>query len=72
MIVDYMLNIILIGGSRFMVRALRTYRPLDRSNVSRVVIVGAGDAGESILREIQFNPNMNYEVVGLLDDDRTR
>ncbi|MCA9782310.1 MAG: polysaccharide biosynthesis protein [Calditrichaeota bacterium] len=71
-IADYILNIILIGGSRFMVRALRTYRPMDRSNVSRVVIVGAGDAGESILREIQFNPNMNYEVVGLLDDDRSK
>jgi len=71
-IADYILNIILIGGSRFMVRALRTYRPMDRSNVSRVVIIGAGDAGESILREIQFNPNMNYEVVGLLDDDRSK
>ncbi|MDP2361501.1 MAG: nucleoside-diphosphate sugar epimerase/dehydratase [bacterium] len=67
--VDWMLNIIFIGGSRFMVRALRSYRPTALPEAARVLIVGAGDAGESILREIHFNPRSNYEVVGLLDDD---
>ncbi|NSW75754.1 MAG: polysaccharide biosynthesis protein [Candidatus Atribacteria bacterium] len=36
----------------------------------RVLIVGAGDAGEKILREIKTHPELGYEVVGLLDDDR--
>lgn len=66
---DYLLNIFFIGGSRFMVRALRSYRPSAVPEAARVVIVGAGDAGESILREIHFNPRSHYEVVGLLDDD---
>jgi FlaA1/EpsC-like NDP-sugar epimerase len=67
--IDWTLNIIFIGGSRFMVRALRSYRPTALPDALRVVIVGAGDAGESILREVHFNPRSGYEVVGLLDDD---
>lgn len=67
--IDWTLNIIFIGGSRFMVRALRSYRPAAMPDSTRVVIVGAGDGGESILREIHFNPRSGYEVVGLLDDD---
>jgi len=69
LVIDWMLNLIFIGGSRFMVRALRSYRPSAVSEATRVLIVGAGDAGESILREIHFNPRSHYEVVGLLDDD---
>jgi FlaA1/EpsC-like NDP-sugar epimerase len=69
LVVDWMLNIIFVGGSRFMVRAMRSYRPSAHSEATRILIVGAGDAGESILREIHFNPSSHYEVVGLLDDD---
>jgi FlaA1/EpsC-like NDP-sugar epimerase len=35
----------------------------------RLLIIGAGDAGEKMLREIHDNPRLNYEVVGFLDDD---
>jgi len=43
-----------------------------RSEGKRVIIVGAGGAGEKMLREIFDNPHINYEVVGFLDDDRTK
>ncbi len=69
LIIDWLLNIIFIGGSRFMVRAMRSYRPAALPEAARVIIVGAGDAGESILREMHFNPRSPYEVIGLLDDD---
>jgi len=69
LVVDWTLNIIFIGGSRFMVRTLRSYRPSANPDLTRVVIIGAGDAAESILREVHFNPRSTYEVVGLLDDD---
>jgi len=35
----------------------------------RLLIIGTGDAGEKMLREIRDNPRLNYEVVGFLDDD---
>lgn len=36
----------------------------------KVLIIGAGDAGEKILREINDNQDlMHYDVVGFLDDD---
>jgi FlaA1/EpsC-like NDP-sugar epimerase len=35
----------------------------------RLLIIGAGDSGEKMLREIRDNPRLDYEVVGFLDDD---
>ena len=34
----------------------------------RILIVGAGDAGEKTLREILDNPRISYEVIGFIDD----
>lgn len=36
---------------------------------SKVLIVGAGDAGEMALRWIMMNPNLNYHPVGFIDQD---
>lgn len=38
----------------------------------RLLIIGAGDAGEKVVREIFDNPALPYKVVGFLDDDRTK
>ena len=40
-----------------------------QGKVQSVVIVGAGSAGEKIIREIFDNPGMGYRVMGLVDDD---
>ena len=38
----------------------------------KMVIIGAGDTGETMLREIRENSRLNYKVVGFLDDDSTK
>ncbi len=40
-----------------------------RPPIRRLLIIGAGNCGEKILREIQDNPQLNYHVVGFLDDN---
>lgn len=75
--VDGILTFILTGGVRL---AIRYYyagqgknNNADRVTRSwrqkRVLIVGAGRAGEKILREIMENKALNYNVLGFIDDD---
>lgn len=41
----------------------------DRRGAKNLLILGAGDCGEKIYREIQDNASLRYKVVGFLDDD---
>lgn len=76
-ILDGAVTFLLVGGLRM---AIRTYfMSWDRAretNVSlrpkhrkRVLIIGAGAAGEKILREIFENYQLHYEVAGFIDDN---
>ncbi len=70
LIIDAMITIALIGGARFSLRAVReSRRPMTAPHLKRLMIVGAGDAGELLLREIQNNPRLGYVPVGFLDDN---
>jgi len=73
-IVDMVFTVALVGGSRFVVRALRErqvtgfFSAPGSAGAVKVLILGAGDAGETLVREILKYPEMRYEVVGFLDD----
>jgi len=70
--IDYVLALLLVGGVRFSIRAFRpvgTAVSEKEKKVTRVLIVGAGDAGETLLREMQRNYGASYKVVGFVDDD---
>jgi FlaA1/EpsC-like NDP-sugar epimerase len=40
-----------------------------RSSGRRTLIVGAGDTGESLLRELKKTPHLEYNPIGFIDDD---
>ena len=41
-------------------------------SVKKLLIIGAGDCGEKILREIRDNSSLNLKVIGFLDDNRNK
>jgi FlaA1/EpsC-like NDP-sugar epimerase len=43
-----------------------------RTGAKRLLIIGAGDSGEKIFREIQDNARLKYSVVGFIDDDEEK
>ncbi len=67
-LIDGLLVLILVGGLRFSVR-LATRRQLSGQSLQRVLVMGAGDAGAMIVREMVNNPRLGLEPVGFLDDD---
>lgn len=73
LILDGIFCFLMMGGVRFVTRAFReNYLPMPRTrhvDSTRVLIVGAGDAGQAIAREIRQNPRLNLETVGFVDDD---
>jgi FlaA1/EpsC-like NDP-sugar epimerase len=73
LIIDFLLSIILIVGSRFSVRMFNEIE-FGRINIrkKRTLIVGAGNAGELIVREITRQRESEYIPVGFLDDDKAK
>ncbi len=70
----FILNPILLVGLTISLRlAVRLYRQasseLDSGARKRLLIIGAGDTGDALLREIRQSPRLNYQVVAFLDDD---
>ena len=70
-IIDLLLLLAFVMGARLLARTL-IERPAASSIVARgkeVLIVGAGDAAQLILREMLRNPALGYTPIGLVDDD---
>jgi UDP-GlcNAc:undecaprenyl-phosphate GlcNAc-1-phosphate transferase len=68
--VDAVLMLMLLAGSRMAFRLFRQIIPTQTSREGRrVLIYGAGDAGELLLRELLNNRDLQYAPVGFVDDD---
>ena len=68
-IMDCFVVIIFIGGSRFLYRLSREFYIAKSINGKRLLIIGAGDAAERLLREMRQNPNIDYDIIGFLDNN---
>ncbi|MEA3348147.1 MAG: nucleoside-diphosphate sugar epimerase/dehydratase [Pseudomonadota bacterium] len=76
---DAVFTFLLISGHRFAIRffyknvsgsrKLVPVLPLPHKNKKKLLLIGAGDAAEMIVREVRNNPRLPYEIVGLVDDN---
>jgi FlaA1/EpsC-like NDP-sugar epimerase len=70
--IDWLLSILAVGGLRFAMRLLaegRSGGTRIQGRSRRILIVGAGDAGALVVREMQKNPQLNLSPVCFIDDD---
>ena len=67
-VIDWLLFILLSGGTRLSIRVFREYLHFPVSK-KRILIVGAGDEAEMMLRTMKDNIGRDSEPIGFLDDD---
>jgi FlaA1/EpsC-like NDP-sugar epimerase len=77
LVLDWILSLMMVGGLRFSLRVIGDNlvvgsAPIRTHGSRRLLIVGAGDAGALVVRELQKNPQMNSNPVGFLDDNPSK
>ncbi|CAN5365861.1 hypothetical protein BH10ACI1_BH10ACI1_13280 [soil metagenome] len=69
-VIDALILLSVLSISRMAFRFFRQLLPIPMTDKCRnVLIYGAGDGGEMVLRELKNNPQWNYNPVGFVDDD---
>ncbi|HAL16039.1 MAG TPA: polysaccharide biosynthesis protein [Anaerolineaceae bacterium] len=76
-VIDWLLSLVVVGGLRFTLRLIAEMQQNQTAGqtstrAKRVLVVGAGDAGAMVVRELQKNPQLNLIPVGFLDDNPTK
>jgi FlaA1/EpsC-like NDP-sugar epimerase len=77
LMIDWAFALLSLFGARVIIRLGRDrLRPGDAFSGSdstrRVLIIGAGDAGETLARELEHRPQLGMKVVGFVDDQRAK
>ncbi|MHC4124469.1 MAG: nucleoside-diphosphate sugar epimerase/dehydratase, partial [Planctomycetota bacterium] len=69
-VLDLFITILLLAGLRMAIRLYyEEFRTVESSRLKRFLIVGAGNAGEALFREIHRMAVAQYDVIGFIDDD---
>lgn len=72
-VISWLCTFILVGGSRMAFRIYRRFRKYlthgSQKNI-RTMIIGAGEVGSMVIREIREHPELNYVPVVVIDDDK--
>lgn len=73
-IIFLMLCIGVLGGTRFIYRIIGRNNDISEDNAKKIkaLIIGAGDAGVMLIKEIKKHRTLNYDILGLIDDDLSK
>jgi FlaA1/EpsC-like NDP-sugar epimerase len=63
------ITIVLLSGARLVQRAVQANLRRRGLGVDRVLIIGAGETGRTVMRNLVALPELGYQVVGFVDDD---
>lgn len=73
---DLLFSLVFIGGLRISFRLIREriLSPTRKGNAEavRVAIIGAGDAGASLVADLLSKPGLGMRPIAFLDDDKTK
>jgi FlaA1/EpsC-like NDP-sugar epimerase len=70
LLIDSAVLILFLGGIRLARRAYHEFNRIE--NERRVLVYGAGDAGELIVRDMRNNRFYNADPIGFIDDDQNK
>ncbi|MDD2499135.1 MAG: polysaccharide biosynthesis protein, partial [Desulfitobacteriaceae bacterium] len=72
-ILAWIITVVLVGTSRLAWRLVRDYGfnsgSGSDSSARRVIVIGAGDAGVMVMKELKNHYNGRVQIVGFIDDD---
>jgi FlaA1/EpsC-like NDP-sugar epimerase len=69
---DFILSLGLVAGSRISLRLLRERSALPRRSGKRLLLVGAGDSCELLLRQLQRRSDIELRPLAIVDDDASK
>ena len=69
---EWALIIIALGGVRFSKRFSQEIMKVKSKQMERTLIIGAGDAGEMLVRDILKHPHNGFLPAGFIDDDKAK
>ncbi len=74
LILDALLSLMYVGGTRYAIRMSDHLRRGGHGTAARerVLVIGAGNAGMMIAKELRANPQLEMEVVGFIDDNEAK
>src|SRR6478735_4624647 len=68
--IDFFISICMLSGCRIFIKKI--FETATKINKEPVIIFGAGNTGQAILKTILYDQLSNWKVVGFIDDDRAK
>ena len=73
-VLDWLLLVFFLSAGRIFVRYYfeesQRFREHPKTSLSEnIIIIGAGQGGERLIRDIQHTPKLHYKIIGIIEDD---